>query len=78
MRLGQYRREARDNADAVECDKECGPHQKPGMDNMHPDYEKWNVESQIYDRQSKDVFMHGDFEMLSPEDEGSIAYLRTV
>ena len=48
------------------------------MDNMHPDYEKWNVESQIDDRRSKDVFMYGDFEMLSPEDEGSIAYLRTV
>lgn len=59
---------------------------------VHPDSQEWNVSNQVDDpdsvlshwkavlrlrKEMKDVFVYGDFEMLSPEDEETIAYLRT-
>lgn len=64
--------------------------QKPWMD-VHPDYQEWNVENQVHDpdgvfghwkavlalrKEMKDLFVYGDFEMLSPGDEESVAYIR--
>lgn len=63
----------------------------PWMD-VHPDYEEWNVQAQIGDPDSvfshwkdvlalrkgcKDVFVYGGFEMLDPENEDLVAYVRT-
>ncbi len=60
---------------------------------VHPDYTEWNVENQIDDPDSvlsywkdvlalrkelKDVFVYGDFEMLDPEGEESVAFVRSA
>lgn len=64
--------------------------EKPWMD-VHPDYAEWNVERQVRDpesvfcywrevfklrKQFVDVFVYGGFEMLDPEGEESVAYVR--
>lgn len=95
--LREYRAKGRDNArtpmqwDGRKRNAGFSEAEKPWMD-VHPDYEEWNVESQVGAPDSvfshwkavlglrnelKDVFVYGDFEMLCPEDEESVAYVRT-
>jgi glycosidase len=64
--------------------------EKPWID-VHPDYEEWNVENQVDDpdsvfsywkavlalrRELKDIFVYGEFEMLDPDEEDCVAYVR--
>ncbi|ERF75323.1 hypothetical protein EPUS_00115 [Endocarpon pusillum Z07020] len=65
---------------------------QPWMD-VHPDYTEWNVENQIDDPDSvfsywkavlalrkelKDIFVYGDFQMLDPEGEESVVFIRSA
>lgn len=69
-----------------------GDETQPWID-VHADYMEWNVESQIDDPDSvfnywkdvlalrkelKDVFVYGDFEMLDPEGEESVTFVRSA
>jgi glycosidase len=65
--------------------------EKPWID-VHGDYETWNAEAQVNQpdsvynywasllglrRELKDIFVYGDFELVSPEHEDVFAYTRT-